>query len=80
MIQATYNFVCFRGGMGHGRDQKFLLPFGAESMNGRMIVFASCLNFSQAVIESIPGREAESMDPKYVGMANVGNGKVWACS
>ena len=54
--------------------QEFLLPLGAESINGSMIIFANCLNFCQAIGEgarvggsSTKGREAESMDPKYVG-------------
>ena len=65
-IQATNSFVSLHCVIGHGRVHEFVLPFGAESINGSMIIFASCLNFRLAVGEcarvggsSIPGREAE---------------------
>ena len=74
MIQATYNFARLHGVMVHGKIQNLILPFGAESIKGSMVKFASCLNFCQVVGEcarvgggSIPGSKAEGTDSKYVG-------------
>ena len=73
-IQATYNIERFRSATSHGRDQEFLLTFGAESKKGSQIIPTSCLNLFWVFGEcartggsSTAVREGERINPTQVG-------------